>query len=387
MQPRRHFRVFRAASRRKWLCASGAGHHGIGHPAMTSGTQPRATTTRCLPCRSLLEVGVRLTDGTLTSLRISLPPAFPGDRPALSITSPVRHPWVDSIGRLSFPLLDRWGAPSVRLAAVVADAFKGLGGAPAPLPSHGQAPAAGAAGRPQQQQAGAAPPPSLQQHAAGTSSEAGGSAVGHLPAAPAIPTTFPEVEGMSTEQLSHALADGATYKRLVDQIAHRLGLFQVGATHAAAATCPSLRQHTVLTRVLPPLRRLLQGVEKLKAATLDLAAANLASGEEQGDKRNQMAIIRSSEYAPAKAAFDDKWARQQAVLSKLSPDVLMRRCACVVVVVCVGWGGGWWRRRWLEAVRLPPGGAAGWAVTPSAKQCRRLLPCSPTAAAAGCRRA
>ena len=41
----------------------------------------------------------------------------------------------------------------------------------------------------------------------------------------------------------------------------------------------------------------------------------------------QMAIIRSGEYAPAKAAFDAQWARQQAVLAKLSPDVLMRRWA------------------------------------------------------------
>lgn len=40
---------------------------------------------------------------------------------------------------------------------------------------------------------------------------------------------------------------------------------------------------------------------------------------------HQMAIIRSGEYAPAKANFDDKWARQQAVLSKLSPEVLIRR--------------------------------------------------------------
>jgi len=38
-----------------------------------------------------------------------------------------------------------------------------------------------------------------------------------------------------------------------------------------------------------------------------------------------MAVVRASDYAPAKAAFDEKWARQQAVLAKLSPDVLMRR--------------------------------------------------------------
>jgi hypothetical protein len=75
-----------------------------------------------------------------------------------------------------------------------------------------------------------------------------------------------------------------------------------------------------------------QPVKQLKAKNLELAAANLAAAEEQADKRNQVAIIRSSEYAPAKAAFDAQWARQQAVLSKLSPEVLLRRWAgpCIV---------------------------------------------------------
>ncbi len=117
-------------------------------------------------------------------------------------------------------------------------------------------------------------------------------------------------------------------------------------------------------------------VDKLKGETRELAAANLSKSEEQAEIRNQvrggvhrwssrvesellqsgarevqrskqhsasafvplsapppvpysphqMAIIRSGEYAPAKAAFDDKWARQQAVLAKLSPDVLVHRC-------------------------------------------------------------
>lgn len=48
---------------------------------------------------------------------------------------------------------------------------------------------------------------------------------------------------------------------------------------------------------------------------------------QQAGIRNQMAVVRASDYAPAKAAFDDKWARQQAVLAKLSPEVLMRRWA------------------------------------------------------------
>lgn len=38
-----------------------------------------------------------------------------------------------------------------------------------------------------------------------------------------------------------------------------------------------------------------------------------------------MAIIRSGEYAPAKAAFDAKWGRQAEALARLSPEVLMRR--------------------------------------------------------------
>jgi ESCRT-I complex subunit VPS37 len=184
---------------------------------------------------------VRLTDGTLTSLRISLLPSFPTDRPALSITSPVRHPWVDSIGRLSFPLLDRWGIPTVRLAAVVADAFKGLGGTPAPLPSRAQAPAGGTSaqsgqlyGQPlppppllQQQQPGSHPLP-MQQHSSGALSGAGsGPASSAVQQPPAIPSSFPEVDSMSEEQLSLALVNQHTYKQLVDQIAQRLKLYEV----------------------------------------------------------------------------------------------------------------------------------------------------------------
>ena len=198
-------------------------------------------------CRSLLEVGVRLQDSTLTSLRISLPPGFPGERPALSITSPVRHPWVDSIGRLSFPMLDRWGGSNVRLAAVVAEAFKGLGGSPVAAPSKagGQA----AAGRPQQappasqqqqqqqqQQLGGAGsglgsgPPSLAPAGSSTSMSASGS--GALPRPPPIPLTFEEVEALGEEELSAAMSDREAYQALVAAAAARLNLWQVrGAGH------------------------------------------------------------------------------------------------------------------------------------------------------------
>lgn len=373
----------------------------------------------CLTCRSLLEVGCRLQDGTLTSLRISLPPGFPSDRPALSITSPVRHPWVDAVGRLNFPLLERWGAPNVRLAAVVADAFKGLGGTPAPAPATPASPM-----RPQQ--VGQHPPPTAQSSAASLAASMASAASGPASMSPApsgssaagpqrtrvvpIPATFAEVGQMGEEQLARTLADERAYNQLVGQLAASLNLWQVrsggfGRLCLVAGMCSSvslqLSQGTAPRTQSAHMRHGLQPhkppslpppcpqvVDKLKGETRELAAANLAKSEEQGEIRNQvrqrmagsfacdcageravwsgvqaqqagavwsgmpqsssldgmgltaapphipthppahqMAIIRSGEYAPAKAQFDDKWARQQVVLSKLSPEVLIRRYA------------------------------------------------------------
>lgn len=81
-------------------------------------------------CRSLFEVPVHLRDGRLINLRISLPPTFPTGRPGLAVTQPLRHPWVNMEGRMSFPSLDAWTPGRSRLAAVVADAQKGLWGEP-----------------------------------------------------------------------------------------------------------------------------------------------------------------------------------------------------------------------------------------------------------------
>ena len=88
-----------------------------------------------------------------------------------------------------------------------------------------------------------------------------------------------------------------------------------------ANTLPPLKPTNPTNACLPCL----QSLERLREESRELAAANLARGEDQADIRNQQAIIRSSEYAPAKAAFDEKWGRQQGVLAKLSPEVLMRR--------------------------------------------------------------
>ncbi len=54
--------------------------------------------------------------------------------------------------------------------------------------------------------------------------------------------------------------------------------------------------------------------------------------------RNQIAIIRSSEYAPAKAAYDEKARRQQEVLELLSPKVRRPgRLARLKVCLQEGW--------------------------------------------------
>lgn len=212
---------------------------------------------------------MRLQDGTLTSMRISLPPRFPGERPALSITSPVRHPWVDGVGRLSFPMLDRWGSPGIRLAAVVSDAFKGLGGTAAPVPSRPQGPPAA---EQQQQQAGqpaAAPSAPLSVGGSGpaslspapsSASDAGGGGGGAAPPqrtrVPSVPDTFAEVAGMSEAELSRALTDEAAYSALVARLADSLNLWLVA--------------------------------DKARGEARELAAANLARAEEQGEIRNQV---------------------------------------------------------------------------------------------------
>ena len=276
-----------------------------------------SSASPCLACRSLLEVGCRLQDGTLTSLRISLPPGFPTDRPALSITSPVRHPWVDAVGRLSFPLLERWGAPNVRLAAVVADAFKGLGGTPAPAPATPPSPV-----RPQQ--AGQHPPPTAQSSAASLAASMASAASGPASMSPApsgssaagpqrtrvvpIPATFAEVGQMGEEQLARTLADERAYNQLVGQLAASLNLWQVRSRgwHVAPCAwllactplqaCSSPRSsthptsaHAVATSQTPFIAPSCpQVVDKLKGETRELAAANLAKSEEQGEIRNQV---------------------------------------------------------------------------------------------------
>ena len=60
---------------------------------------------------------------------------------AEQVTQPLRHPWVDTAGRLSWPALDAWSPARSRLADLVGNAVSGLSGHAArtgngPAPSH-----------------------------------------------------------------------------------------------------------------------------------------------------------------------------------------------------------------------------------------------------------
>lgn len=66
-------------------------------------------------------------------------------------------------------------------------------------------------------------------------------------------------------------------------------------------------------------------LKRLRAEAEEQARRNLSREGEMAEIRNQIAIIRSSEYAPALAAYEEKAQKQQAVLDLLSPKV----CVCV----------------------------------------------------------
>ncbi|EIE21111.1 hypothetical protein COCSUDRAFT_67088 [Coccomyxa subellipsoidea C-169] len=220
--------------------------------------------------QSLYEVPVRMRDGRITNLRISLPPNFPHGRPALSVTHPIRHPWVDSAGRLSFPALDGWAPGRSRIAAVVAEASTSLSGQPA------RSDASPSPQRPSGASPALAPVPRL---AASPSR------------APTVPSEFQELAAMSMDDLTELLCDEAKYTTFVQK--------QTAKTHIA------------------------QVKAQLRRGNAELARANLAKEGLLGELRNQIAIIRSSEYAAVKESFDEKYKRQQAVIQPLQPSALI----------------------------------------------------------------
>ncbi len=145
------------------------------------------------------------------------------------MTQPLRHPWVDAAGRLSWPALDAWSGGRSRLAALVAEATSSLSGQPARAPGSSDRPGEA----PQQQQQSRAP---------------------------GVPQEFPELAAMSAEQLSTLLASEEAYTGFVRKQAANAHILQVKA--------------------------------QLRRGNAELARATLAKESLLGELRNQIAIIR-----------------------------------------------------------------------------------------------
>lgn len=110
-----------------------------------------------------------------------------------------------------------------------------------------------------------------------------------------VPTEFSEVQSLSNEELVAVLTDDDKYRQL------------------ASAIAGQSRTNKVL--------------EQLREGNRQLAQDNLAQESVLAELRNQIAIIRSSEYAVVRENFDGKHARQKAVLGKLQPQALIEALA------------------------------------------------------------
>jgi len=68
-------------------------------------------------------------------------------------------------------------------------------------------------------------------------------------------------------------------------------------------------------------------VEQLRASVVDAAQRNLRLAVEAADLRSQCAIVRATDFAPAKAAYDAAAARQVALLQRCAPAQLLAALA------------------------------------------------------------
>jgi hypothetical protein len=68
-----------------------------------------------------------------------------------------------------------------------------------------------------------------------------------------------------------------------------------------------------------------RAIAEIRAQNLALAEANLEMQRSIEEARNHVAIVRSSEYADVKRKFDELAARQEAVMEKVSPALLLRQ--------------------------------------------------------------
>lgn len=251
----------------------------------------------------MLELPFKLPDGRTMGLLVTLPAAFPKERPQLAVSQPVIHPWVGYGGLLSFPSLSAWHHPGSRLAGVVQDAYSGLGGRPStpaqpqaqqPNPAALQPPPAAYAqvlspgrGAPQRAAAdrqGGGASSSGQGSEAGPSSSQGGAA---------LPSDFPVLQSMTTEQLAAALHGEDAFDALLQRVV------EAGQT--------------------------VQARTALHKSNLELAERNLQKEAALSDIRNQVAVIRGADYTGEAESFNELRQRIGDMVARVRPDVMVAK--------------------------------------------------------------
>ncbi|GBF95927.1 hypothetical protein Rsub_08050 [Raphidocelis subcapitata] len=233
------------------------------------------------PDRSVFDLPLELRGGKATALRISLPPHFPQERPVLAVLLPVVHPAVDGTGRLRTPALSGWVYGQSSLVDVVAEAVATLTSAVVDARQPGGP--AGAAAYPP----GYPVPPGAA--APGTNSPT------HLSSAAAAAAggQLPDVGRLAPSQLATLLSDEEEYKKVLRGV--------VAGSQMAAA------------------------LEDIRVKNRQLAASNLSQQGAIAEARNQLAVVRSSEYQAIRARFDELLARQAKVSKVLGGPLFRER--------------------------------------------------------------
>lgn len=114
---------------------------------------------------------------------------------------------------------------------------------------------------------------------------------------PSMTLSFPELTSMPTEELEKALIDNVAFEKLVAKV------FTNKSTLDAKDG----------------------ELFQLKKQTEELAQANIAIEAKIEDIRRHIAIIKSTEYDPAKQAYEEKYARHTAAREHISPETLVSR--------------------------------------------------------------
>lgn len=263
------------------------------------------------PERTVFDLPFDLSSGRTTCLRVSLGPLFPQDPPVLSVLTPLVHPAVNPAGRVTarttawdyrYPersslvsvvtdciaLLQDSGVASSSSSLVRRFSNTGMLGPGSllfpNLPTGGAGQHTAGAAASQRPNGGPRPPaPPPPGHAPGPSSV--GSAVG--------PSGVVDLESLPVSRLEELLSDQEAFKQYAQGWLART-----------------------------PAARALADIKSRNAA---IAQQNLDMQSAIDEVRTHVAIVRSGDYATMKTLFDDLYKRQEDVLAKMGPMVMLGR--------------------------------------------------------------